>query len=218
MMARHAWLYIFFAAGFLCYQKAGGQSVAGNAKPSADQQSINAWLDLAFEFEGENLDSSGYYYQKAGALADRINDYDGRMCYAFGYTIVLNAKGEFSQSEKILRNALAVARKNDDALNTAKALVNVGNVFNHRGIFDSAYVYYVDAIPYLKKAGATHFLDILYSNIGVLLQNTGRNEEALGYYDKGLAVATELNDSIRMATVLSNRGIVLNNLDGTRTR
>lgn len=181
-------------------------------KKNNDEILINQWLDLARDFENENMDSAAYYYQKGGALADRVNSYDGKMKYAFGYSVVLNAKSNFSESEKILRQALALARKNEDALNTAKALVNVGNVFNYKGLFDSAYVYYVEAIPFLKKADATHFLDILYSNIGVLLENAGRDEEAILYYDKGYAIAAELNDSARMATVLNNKGIVLNSL------
>lgn len=175
--------------------------------PSPEEIQINDWIDYAISLEDTDTDSSIYYYQKAGKLADSINSYNGKIRYAYNYSVILNQRGKFLESETLNRNALHLAQVKNDTLNIAKGFNNIANTFNYRSLYDTAYFYYLASIDYFKKVDFPQ-LYIIYLNAGAALSDLGRYEEAITYYDQSLSLAKAANDSIQIIKILNNKGNV----------
>lgn len=173
---------------------------------SEKEKQIEEWIDYAIQQESIDLDSAAHYYQKAGRLADSIRSYEGKVRYIYNYTSVLNQWGRFEESEALIREALKLAQAKNDTLNIAKGFNNIAVIYNYRSLYDTAYVNYLQAVTYFQKTNF-HKIYVIYSNLGAVLSDMGRLDEAISYYDKALPLAQNAGDSLYMLIVLSNIGV-----------
>lgn len=206
-------LIFLFLISFLFFVFACGQKIKDiecqDAEESIDEKKINEWIDSAVEFEDVNIDSAIYFYQKAGKLADSILSYNGKIRFAYNYSVVLNNSGKFEESEQLNREALRLAQQENDTLNMAKGFNNIANTFNYRSLYDTAYVYYIQSVVYFKRVDFPK-LYIIYSNIGAVLEGLERHDEAIDYYNKAYLSAKEMKDSLMILSILNNKGVALN--------
>ncbi len=144
-----------------------------------DTSRVKAYFDYALVLEDVNLDSAAKYYQLGGTLSKKINYYAGLAHFAKNYSVVLNMQGKFDESMDVNRSLLELATKKEHRQDIAKSLNNIASVFNHRGQYDSAYQYYLQSARLFEQLKDERYLNIIYQNIAIILDNLKQHERAL---------------------------------------
>jgi len=164
---------------------------------------------LAFAYFRISVDSLIFYNDKALAIATQIG-------YARGQSISLRQKGnayfELGDYSKMLlyyQDALRVAEKENDSLQMAKAMFNIGNnAYQEIGRSE-------DARNIIKKAGDIFQIRkdslawyMAITTIGVLWASDKKYEEALLYFNQALKVATAMNNRYAIVVVNDKIGLL----------
>ncbi|RZB33229.1 MAG: hypothetical protein AEth_00022 [Candidatus Argoarchaeum ethanivorans] len=147
-----------------------------------------------------------------------------------GYELIESAwrcfsRGDYDSGLKFVFEALELAYKKNDYVLRSQALVTLGNILHLAGRFDEALSAYLSALriqerlaeknPFFKTWVATTL-----NNLGILLSDLRRFEDARDKYERSLTIYEALLDSdpenttyqSDVATTLNNLGILLSDL------
>ncbi|AEV99598.1 hypothetical protein A4D02_27545 [Niastella koreensis] len=164
---------------------------------------------LAFAYFRISVDSLVFYNDKALAIAIQIR-------YARGQSISLRQKGnayfelgDYSKMLQYYQDALRLAEKENDSLQMAKAMFNIGNnAYQEIGRSE-------DARNIIKKAGDIFQIRkdslawyMAITAIGVLWANDKKYEEALLYFNQALKVATAIKNRYAIVVVNDKIGLL----------
>jgi len=104
----------------------------------------------------------------------------------------------------------------DDSINIAKSLVNIGNVYMVMNVLDSALVYYKESLRLNKKIQYDRGIATSLGNIGLVYKHQDRFPEALEYYKKSLKAHEKVGNIRAAASIINKIGVIylsLNRLD-----
>jgi signal transduction histidine kinase len=87
---------------------------------------------------------------------------------------------------------LEIKRKLKDSVGIGTSMVNLGNLYTLILDNDKAQTYFTEALPYLDNYA--HGQMVCYYNLAAVYINKSRNDLAINYFQKGLAIARKLND------------------------
>lgn len=174
------------------------------AKANPDTAIINRLYEIGYEVEMQDHEAAKRIYRTAGELSDKIDYPMGRIRFASNYTYLLNLEGKLDSSLAINLKALELAREigNEERINGA--LVNTGNVYHYKRLYNTALEYYIEALPYFEKAGNSKNLASMYDVMQVFYQRTEQPEQGIVYGEKALELMKEYPDDIVRGHILVN--------------
>lgn len=102
--------------------------------------------------------------------------------------------------------AIALASKNFDAVADFSRII--GEAYYFKGLYDSAAIYYFQALQEVKKSGNKLTLGKIFNNLGKFYRKTKDYDRALQNYDEALQIYTEIGNEVELATILNESGVV----------
>lgn len=172
------------------------------ARTNPDTAVINQLYELGYEVEMQNHEAAKRIYRTAGELSEKIDFPVGRIRFASNYTYLLNLEGKLDSSLVINLKALSLAREIGDEEQINKMLVNTGNVYHYKRLYNTALEYYIEALPWFEKAGNRKNLATLYDVMQTFYQRTEQPEQGIVYGKKALELMKEYPDDIIRGHIL----------------
>ena len=170
----------------------------------ADTNRVLAYIEYGRYLEYHNLDSAGKYYQKAGALSNKLNYDTGRFKFRANYTYVLNLQGKFAEGLKLNKENLEISRRMKNSVNIGKSFANIAASCTYMGNYAESIKYYQQSIDVFEKLNIKEHLPHLYVNIGTSFEHANLFRKSLVYKQKALQLARPINDSLQLADILTN--------------
>lgn len=158
----------------------------GNDNEAADQYSDQA-IELGEQIKNEKL--TGIAYSQKGVNA-----------YLSGY---------YPKALLNLKKGLSLALKTNDGPNQGYTLLQLGNCYMDKGVFDSSRHYYGKAYLILKDSANPRNLSKLYRNLSVLHRFLSNNQMQKLYLDRALKINYAMHDEERIIDVLVLRAVLL---------
>jgi tetratricopeptide (TPR) repeat protein len=118
------------------------------------------------------------------------------------------AQGRLSEAEKSFAEAMKAADRCGDKEGKARALGNLGLVWQRRGAHSKALAYYEQSIALGRELGARMLVATAHSNLGLLWKTAGDLDRALDCFRQALSVFQELGAKPQLASVLGNIALV----------
>ena len=98
-------------------------------------------------------------------------------------------KSKYEESIVLGHRALEIQKRhNDDTLGIGLTLNRIGIANIQFGRYPDAEKYIIEAKDVFIALRDTYFIDMAYNNLGVLYQEEGKFEKAIGFYQKSLAL------------------------------
>lgn len=117
--------------------------------------------------------------------------------------------GDLDSALQYCLDALRVFDTNKYQPGIAKALHNVGIVYDYLGNYDLALENHSRALAIFKELGDQKLYSKTLNSIGIIHHLTKNPQKALEYYQKSLAIRRTLGDDIGIAQSQNNVGVVL---------
>lgn len=168
-------------------------------------------LGVALKKEG-NIDNSIDQYQQALRLSKSRKDYlHMAKCYN-SLGLVYMIKGEYDKALESYLNSLRLHEQLDDKGGQVKNHINLGNFFAMQQRFDKAINHYENALALVDEADDPRNRALLNLNLGGIYTDARNAEADLGkalhYYEKAKEAFTVLGDSVSLAGLFNNIGVV----------
>lgn len=104
----------------------------------------------------------------------------------------------------LLRNQLNLCREAKFTKGEIEALKILGNLYQNKGDFTKASLFYTQAYDLAEKTKLKSALPGILNNFGLVLMNQGKYSEALGKYFETLKLAEQQNNRFVQAAALNN--------------
>ncbi len=221
------------------YQKAlplltGAERVATLLKLGAVQEVVGEWesadatyedalatvrelTDSAFQSQthvakGELLRKQGKYeqatewYLLGEGLAESADD----RAKALICRGTLNAQqGNYDTAQSLYEESLALRRQEDDKLNSAKVLNNMGIVARFQGEYERSRQYHQEALDLRRAAQNRWGIAASLNNLGNVTVDLGDLDAARVYLEEAVTFQREIGDQWYLANALNNLGNVV---------
>lgn len=117
--------------------------------------------------------------------------------------------GQYSKGLGFYFIALRLYEAMGDQLGQSTILNNIGSAYYYsQKNYQKCLHYWFLSIKVLGRDQHKKELSEAYSNIGAIYDEMGDQKSALSYYQKGMALAKELNDKATLAVLLNNTGMM----------
>lgn len=179
-----------------------------------DSARMIALLGLGYNvYAGSKPDSAIYYYDKAYAIAKRLNNKVGLMRYYACYGDILSAKSKNYEAINMALKAVAIAESTSNDHLKGAAYNNLAGTYTDVSDVEKGYAYYLKAIAAYERLDDKKHLAAVYANVLGIFFSVGHSpERALEYGLKAIAVSRELKDKFVLAEALVNTSAVYVNL------
>ena len=162
-------------------------------------------------YEMADFSQAYYYYMHSLNAYERDGDQLGIAMMENNLGIVAHDMGKLSEAEKHYFNAYEIYREAELVTDECRSLKNIGSILYDRQLYDSALVYYQEALEKLNpdSVGSTaqqQILSEVYTNISLAYTDLGEHQLALGYLRQGLDVAMKIDDQYNIGSVYTNLG------------
>ena len=155
-------------------------------------------------------------YRTANELSEKIDYKVGRIKFAAYYTFLLNLEGQLDSSLLLNQQALALAREIGDEERINKQLVNTGNVYLYKNLYQTTLDYYLQALPYFERQRDKMNIARMYDLMQVLYENLQQYEQGIEYGEKALAMMADTPDASQRCDILCNLSNNYNGADPPR--
>lgn len=162
-----------------------------------------AW---SFKINTNTNDSNFYYFSQARKYAEKQRDKYLIAYYNLSHGKFLKHKRKPLQAKKYNNNASEFFENNDYPLKTGQVYANIAHCYYLETKYDSALLFGIKAIPYLKSSNSYRTLCSNYNVLGTVLQNMGRLNKSIEYYYQGFKIAETFEIDIMTAAFLYNLG------------
>ena len=132
---------------------------------------------------------------------------------------ILNTLGDrfmrvsyFARARDTWAEALAIARKLDNARGEAAALANLCTAYYVMGNYNRAIEYCTPALKIAREIGDRLGEETTLGNLGLALRALGENRRAIEHYQQALRIAQEIGDRRGAGNALGNLGSAYNAL------
>lgn len=176
-----------------------------------DTHLVQLYYDIGFQYELNDVKTAAQYYNKAKKLSQVLGWKKGLIKYAFNYTQILNAKGDFDASLELNKESIRLSQELKDNVLITKSYANTGNVFLERDQYDSAVYYYEIAKKY--AAGDGYLSARVADLMTIVYPHLRRYEEAVQQGEAALAYFRQVDDPMSLSTTAFNLGLAYMNVD-----
>ncbi len=115
-------------------------------------------------------------------------------------------KGKYDTAATYYYKALLTLNKNNNELQRAGVLNEIGKLYRKTRDLDRALVNYNEAYEIYKRLNAENEMATILNESGVVFEYKGDYDEAIRRYNKSLNIKTKLNDTVGMAYSLNFLG------------
>ncbi|HEY7726836.1 MAG TPA: protein kinase, partial [Candidatus Eisenbacteria bacterium] len=129
-----------------------------------------------------------------------------------GAGTLARGRGLYRESETLLLESVAIARRLDRRSELAAALRELGNLADDRGDWEPERRYYEESLDIFRELGDRRGAQVTLHNLGNFWQGQGDLARAKGFYDEALAIARDLGDRLMEALALNGVGCVATDL------
>ncbi|RYY37803.1 MAG: tetratricopeptide repeat protein [Sphingobacteriaceae bacterium] len=149
-------------------------------------------------------DSAELYYRKAGALAKKLNYYEGEVNYTAEYARFLYQQLRYTDALKISEQQLKVSLLHKDAKRIANAYNNIAIQYRVLGKLQLAVDNMLKALKTSENLNDSLNQRKYYSNLASIFLDLEDKKNSLIYATKGYEIAVKLKDSVQIARALTN--------------
>ena len=103
-------------------------------------------------------------------------------------------------------NAVAAREKDFDAIANFSRIK--GEAYYFKGLYDSAAIYYFQALQDVKRSGNKLTLGKIFNNLGKFYRKTKDYDRALQNYEEALQIYKDIGNEVELATILNESGVV----------
>ena len=172
-----------------------------------DTGKANLLHDLFVQYREYDSAKAVSYADQSISLSHKANFLKGESLALLNKGIFLNLNGELEEAEKLIQQSLAIRKKSNDLAGQGYCLRALGNIQFDKNDYSKALEYYLAAEPKFDQAHDLKGLSGDYIWIGnVFNDGLHQYDKAVFYFDKSLAIATQLKDSSLISYAYNNLG------------
>lgn len=161
-------------------------------------------IALLYKDKNESEKALLYYY-KSIDLRDSIQDKKGLITSYKNIGSFYIAQKKYQKALTELEKGRELAVELQDSIQLSSILLNMGTSYNYMGELDSARSYFNQSLIIKEKLN-DHNRGVIYNNIGSIKEKKNKLDEAIGFYNKSIAVATENKNEIQLIDTYHNIG------------
>ncbi|WP_373494130.1 adenylate/guanylate cyclase domain-containing protein, partial [Aquiflexum sp.] len=159
------------------------------------------------------LDEALDAYIKSGEAAGNANSLRAEGITYGAIADIYSVSNNHSNAMLYYRKSISVLRKSDDSIALASSILNAGDEFLHRDMFDSAYAYFNESSLIFEKLNYLTGKAYSLGNIGMVYANTGQRDLAEKNINEAIQILEEMEDHypicvylIYMSDIYSEKG------------
>jgi len=156
-----------------------------------DTNLANLYYQIGYIYTDTDFEKGKEYYQKSGDLSDRLNWNQGRYLYATSFGNVLNREGLSDSALFIFQKGYELAKNKNDKLWVAKIIGKKGHAYFAKDWYEMALSCYFEALPILERINDIVEIQTIYIMIAQIYCNLDKNEKAIEYCEKAIALDSE---------------------------
>lgn len=162
-------------------------------------------------YEMADFGQAYYYYMHSLNAYERVGDRLGIARMENNLGTVAHEMGKLSEAEKHYFDAYEIYREEELVVEESSSLNNIGLILLDRQLYDSALVYFHEALGKLNSdtlgsSNHQYILSGVYNNIALAYTDLGEHQLALGYLRQGLDLARKINDQYNIGSVYTSLG------------
>lgn len=189
------------------------------AKAKEDTVKVKLYLVLSDQYLKEDQKEAEKYVKLAGALSKKINFRKGIYGYYDAYSNVYMRNGKFDSVLYVGMQALAVAQKNTDSLETGRIMLNIGIAYRYLEDFETAVSYIEGGRDLLIRNGVNKYDGEIYNLLQILYQSMRQYRKGLNSGLEAVKIFEKSGDIQTLQFTYSNLGlnyIMLQQYDSAR--
>jgi len=216
-MKNIVWCFIFISTSlFAQNQKAVDSLLSITQKSNVDTIIIEAYRQLAFEYEGVNTRTYFKYINKALDLALKKKQLPFiANCY-MDLGIGHENLGNGDSAILFLEKTEDIYNKTNDEDGLTAVYVNMGSTYRSLGNFSKAIEYNIKALRIAEKLNKKGRVADCKNSIGNIYRQKGNLEQALKYSQEALDIYVEVNNLEGVSRVSNNIGIIYSELKNSK--
>jgi signal transduction histidine kinase/CheY-like chemotaxis protein len=178
-------------------------------EPLKDHEQLeDCYLNLGnIQYYMGNFDKCLIYYDQAYKTAEKREDKVAMGNFVANSALVNIQLEKFELAKSYSLKALQLFQEAGEATSEVIVLGNLGLNYMYLKQGDSMKYYFEFAIEKFLSMGSTEGLHIVYNDYGYALTELGNYDEALAYYEKGLAIAKEQDDKYVELALIENKSL-----------
>jgi len=171
---------------------------------SKNQDLVDLYNDISWEFRNENSDSTVHYAALANQLSTTIGYKDGTIQSLNYLGIGYRNKSNYSKAFEYFVEALKSSEEAGNLEQEGYSLINIGNIYIYQTNYVGAIEYFENAIKPASKLNNLGMLAYCYLNLGRTYSRIEQYDKAEDYFLKTRQIRQDLNDT---------NGIITSNAD-----
>ncbi len=169
-----------------------------------DTTYVNLYLDIADSYENNDPGLARTYYQKAAALAKKLNYTNGLIKQFFGSASTFMVEGNLDSMLYYNELALALSRKLNDSLNIGIALFNIGMAYREGTQFEKAIEYCLEGRFIMERKGNKKIEVQMNDALQILYNDRADYDKAIEFGEKAVKQSEALGMDYLLATARLN--------------
>lgn len=189
-------------------QQASKDSLFALIKTTPENQlKIPVYLEYGKSFQSSNPDSARVYYQKAKALAIKLNDQKSFSKYISYQISLLNQTGKFEEGLALAQKDLAIGKKLNDPKILIAGYNNVANEYEYLADYQQASEYYIKSLKLATDNRDEEMQSRINDNLASVFLWLKDYPLAYKYSTKAFVIAEKRHDTVTMGNCLLNTGV-----------
>lgn len=153
----------------------------------------------------EQFEASASHFIRAAGIYEELGDEQGIAKVYNNLSITYRILRDDERAEEYIRRAISINKRRNDTLRLGQNLNNLGNLLYGRGQLDSALHYFRLAADLKQHFDLeSNLVASSKNNIGMILREMGRNQEAEQELLEALAIRREIHDRAGVLSSLTN--------------
>lgn len=140
------------------------------------------------------LDEALEAYIKSGEVAGNTNSLRAEGITYGAIADIYSVSNNHNNAVLYYRKSISSLRKTDDSISLASYILNAGDEFLHRNMFDSAYAYFNESSLIFEKLNYLTGKAYSLGNIGMVYANTGQRDLAEKNINEAITILNDLED------------------------
>jgi len=137
-------------------------------------------------YEDCDFEKAMEYYSKMGNLCEELDWNQGRFLFTLGYTLVLSRQGLPDSAITLNLQMLELARKEKNEQWIGRLAFSTGNSYLIKQWYETALVYYMEALSIFEKTNNIERLGTVYFQISLLYSDISDIDKAIEYSKKAM--------------------------------
>lgn len=189
------------------------------AAAKEDTAKVKLYLVLSDQYLKDDQKEAEKYVKLAGALSKKINLRKGIYGYYDAYSNVYMRNGKFDSVLYVGMQALEVAKKNTDSVETGRIMLNIGIAYRYLEDFETAVSYIEGGRDLLIRNGVNKYDGEIYNLLQILYQSMRQYRKGLNSGLESVKIFEKSGDIQTLQFTYSNLGlnyIMLQQYDSAR--